>query len=487
MNATRSTTESVGFKNTYFEQLEGLYIPVEPRGFSAPRQMTFNEPVFEQLGLPERVHDRFASFVSGNWVPEDARPLAMAYAGHQFGNFNPSLGDGRALVLGEVEAPDGVLYDIQLKGSGRTPFSRGGDGFAAVGPILREHLVSEAMHRLGIRTTRVLGTARTGERIQRQELLDGAVLARVAESHVRVGTFQFFAAREDEESLARLIDYTARRFGLEAQGRVEQARALLESVSTRQAKLVAEWLGVGFVHGVMNTDNFSASGETIDYGPCAFLDTFDPRGVFSSIDRNARYAYANQPGIAQWNLARLAEALLPFLDTNQDEALDWANASLRGFAETFEANHLDVFRRKLGILTGADERDAELVDGLLSTMHRLELDFTSTFRKLASSLRAGACSYEDPEMKTWFETWSSRVTPLGAEHVADAMDAVNPVYIPRNHLVEEALEAAIAGDMAPYHTLHGVLGDPYKVRPGLERYAEPAPEDFGPYVTFCGT
>ena len=476
----------LGFDNTYARALAGLYEPVQPAGFRAPELLTFNSALFVALGLPAVVEARAAETFSGNLVPGDAQPLAMAYAGHQFGGFSPLLGDGRALLLGEVVDPRGERWDIHLKGSGRTVFSRGGDGLAPMGPVLREYLVSEAMYHLGVPTTRVLATVKTGETVYRDRPLPGAVLARVARSHLRVGTFELCASRGDVDGLRRLVAYALERHGPALADGDNPAMALLDAVAERQSRLVAAWMSLGFVHGVMNTDNFTISGETLDYGPCAFIDRYDPDAVFSSIDHGGRYAYSNQPGIAQWNLARFAETLLALIDDDTDRAIERAQGALERFAATYRERRLARLRDKLG-LTGEAQGDPSLTDDLLAYMRATRRDFTGTFRALAESLRAGTPAFDDADFRAWEARWKAR---LGADDPRDAaarMDRVNPLYIPRNHQVERVLAAAVEGDMAPFREMMAVLEHPFDAQEGAEAYAEPAPDDAGRYVTFCGT
>ncbi len=424
----------------------------------------------------------------GTRVPAGAEPVAQGYAGHQFGGWVPRLGDGRALLLGELVDSDGQLRDLHLKGSGRTPFARGGDGLAAVGPMLREYIVSEAMHALGIPTTRSLSVVATGRPVQRETMLDGAVLARVAKSHLRVGSFEYASAAGELEVLRRLADHAIARHYPAAADADNPYLALLDAVIAVQAELVAQWMLVGFVHGVMNTDNMTISGETIDYGPCAFMDTFDPKTVFSSIDSWGRYAYGNQPTVAGWNLARLAEALLPLIADDQDQGIALATASLQDFPRRYAAVWTAGMREKLGLPEDVDDKAvAELADDLLGHLERGRVDYTSFFRLLSRTARGDA----EPAGRLLadraaFDAWVARWRALGPD--ADAMDRVNPVYIPRNHLVEEALAAATADDIGSLEQLLAAITSPYDERAGFERYAEPAPDDFGRcYQTFCGT
>lgn len=491
-----NTSAGFAFDNTYARDLEGLYSPATGPGFPAPQLIKRNDELAVELGLDLDVleGDFAAAVFTGNHLPEGATPLAQVYAGHQFGGFSPQLGDGRALLIGEVIDTHGRRRDIHLKGSGPTPYSRGGDGRATLGPVLREYIIGEAMHALGIPTTRVLGAATTGERVYRDRELAGAVLARVASSHIRVGTFQYFASREDQAALRKLADYTIARHYPEHAEEDNPYEALLRSVIGAQAELVARWMGVGFIHGVMNTDNVTISAETIDYGPCAFMDGFDPATVFSSIDRRGRYAYGNQPGITQWNMTRFAEALLTLLADDEKEAIGIAERALRNFAPLYESAWLAQMRLKLGLQT-PKSGDRELAEGLLAVMEADNVDFTQTFRALATERRDDGAPLDRlfpnaDGLDRWVERWHARLAEDGrsSAEVADGMDAVNPVYVPRNHKVEEALTAAVDdGDLAPFETLLSVLADPFSVRPGLGAFGEPAPAEFGDYVTFCGT
>jgi uncharacterized protein YdiU (UPF0061 family) len=471
------------FQYRYARELERLVVPWEAAPAPEPRLLVLNEPLAVELGAdPGRLRTpEGVGLLLGTQLPEGARPVAMAYGGHQFGGFSPRLGDGRALLLGEVVDVRGRLRDVHLKGSGRTPFARGGDGKAAVGPMLREHLVSEAMHALGIRTTRSLAVVATGERVLRERPLPGAVLARVAASHIRVGTFEFAAGLGDHELLARLADHAIARHHPEAAAADRPYLAFYERVVEAQAELIARWLLVAFVHGVMNTDNMTISGETIDYGPCAFMEAYDPATVFSSIDHGGRYAYGNQPAIGQWNLARLAEALLPLLGPEPAPA---AGAILATFPERLHGHWLTGMRTKLGVAE-KDPGDEELFSDLLTVLHSIGADYTSTFRALSAALR-GDDSDLPPELTAWTGRWRERLHGDPAA-VADAMDRVNPIYIPRNHMVEDALTAATVGDLGPFGRLLEVVTDPFTERPGREAYADPAPATDGPYRTFCGT
>ena len=474
-----------GFDNTYARELPWLGAAMAPVPVREPRLLFLNEPLAVELGLDPRwlSGDLGTAVFAGTVVPEGAEPVAQAYAGHQFGHFSPRLGDGRAHLLGEVADAAGRRRDIALKGSGRTVFSRGGDGRAAVGPVLREVLVSESMAALSVPTTRALAAVETGEQVWRDTGPErGAVLTRVASSHLRVGTLELVRTQGSLEQLSALVDYVrARHYPDVAPGDVW---GLFDAIAGRQADLVAQWMSLGFIHGVMNTDNMALSGETIDYGPCAFLDRFDPDTVYSSIDTAGRYRYSAQPGIAGWNLARLAETLLPLADGDPDAAVAEATERVNGFADRYAAAHRSRMAAKLGVGHVADEAELDrLIGTLLETMRREGLDHTGTFRRLAHHLRGGTA----PEgLEDWVEVW--RPLLRDPETAAQAMDAVNPAYIPRNHLVEEALDAARQGDLGPFEGLVEVLRQPFVERPEWERYAQPAPERFAAsYVTFCGT
>jgi len=497
MQAT-ATAALFPFDNSYARLPEGFHVRLAPTPVKAPKLVMLNRPLAEELNLQLDGLDEvaIAEIFAGNRLPDGAEPLAMAYAGHQFGGFVPQLGDGRAILLGEVIDRSGTRRDIQLKGSGRTPFSRGGDGRAALGPVLREYLISEAMHALGIPTTRALATVTTGEPVYREDVLPGAVLTRIARSHVRVGTFQFFAARGNDEAIERLADYVIDRHYPELKGSATPYPALLEAVLERQAALVARWLMVGFVHGVMNTDNTSIVGETIDFGPCAFMDAFDPMTRFSSIDDYGRYAFANQPAIAQWNVARLAEAMLPLLADDTDRAIDEANAIIGTFEQHFAGAWLAGMRQKIG-LASEEDGDRDLIAGLLDAMHKGQADFTLTFRRIADALEDSERTprvrqlFEAAEaFDQWEERWRARLTreTAPAADRARMMRCVSPAIIPRNHRVEEALEAAIdKADFAPFERLHRALATPYDDTPETAAYAAPPEPSSIPYRTFCGT
>jgi protein adenylyltransferase len=485
------------FDNTYARDLDGFYLPWQGAKVPTPQIVKLNGELARELGLDPEALDtpQGADMLAGSVAPEGSTPLAQVYAGHQFGGFSPQLGDGRALLLGEVIDTHGQRRDIQLKGSGRTPFSRGGDGKAVLGPILREYLIGEAMHALGIPTTRALAAVTTGENVMRDGRKPGAVLARVAASHLRVGTFQYFAARGENDKVKQLADYAIARHFPELATSDNPYLALLSRVIEVQAALVAKWLNVGFVHGVMNTDNVTISGETIDYGPCAFLDAYDPNAVFSSIDREARYAYGNQPAIAQWNLARFAETLLVLIDPDDtDNAVRLATNEVNAMDTRFRKLRLEGLRAKIG-LTSSEDGDSDLVRDMFVAMEGQDVDFTMFFRRLAD-----AATGQDDGVKAlfgdaagitvWIGQWQDRVLrdPQSPEQRAQAMNRVNPVYIPRNHQVEKVLEAAENNaDYAPFVKLLDVLSDPFRKRDGLEEYETPAPDDFGTYQTFCGT
>lgn len=471
-----------------YARLPGLFfsrVPLVP--VASPKLVILNRPLAVSLGLDPVVLENEAAIFAGNKIPEGAEPIAQAYAGHQFGHFT-GLGDGRAILLGEHLAPGGLRFDIQLKGSGRTPYSRGGDGRATLGPMLREYIISESMHALGIPTTRSLAVATTGEQVFRQEILPGAVLTRVAASHIRVGTFQHAAALDDLPALRALADHTGQRHFPELMESSSRYFEFFKAVMDRQAALIAKWLHVGFIHGVMNTDNMALSGETIDYGPCAFMDDYDPDTVFSSIDRHGRYAYGQQPQIARWNLARLAEAMLPLLHEDQKTAVDLANEALGAFEEIFQGYWLTGMRSKLGLFT-EEKQDAALVQELLDWMHASHLDFTNTFRSLSDEAAIAEATYIDPVFLAWHEQWTSRLTrqPQSATEVAKKMRASNPSVIPRNHKVEEALSAAVEhGDLTVMQRLLEVLADPYGVAAPSE-FTTPPPPGATAYQTFCGT
>ena len=486
------------FDNSYARLPPRFFARLDPTPVADPRLLRLNAPLAEQLGLDPAAlaGAEGAAIFAGNRLPEGAEPIALAYAGHQFGHFVPQLGDGRAILLGEVVDREGRRRDIQLKGSGRTPFSRGGDGRAALGPVLREYIVSEAMAALGVPTTRSLAAVATGEHVFRETALPGAVLTRVAASHLRVGSFQYFAARGDAEAVRLLADYAIARHEPEAASAPNPYRAFLEGVVRRQAALVAHWLQIGFIHGVMNTDNCSISGETIDYGPCAFMDAYDPKAVFSSIDTFGRYAYANQPRIAQWNLARLAETLLPLLAETEEAAVEVAQAALGDFATRFEALHRAGLLRKIG-LAGDDPTDLELVQALLQRMAETGADFTLTFRRLCNAAAgpegdaALHALFRDPAAyDSWAPAWRARLAaqPGGPQDRAAAMRATNPAVIPRNHQIEAVITAAVErDDLASFEALLAATARPFEERPEIEPFMLPPREEERVLQTFCGT
>jgi uncharacterized protein YdiU (UPF0061 family) len=502
------------FDNTYFRDLRGFYVACQPATAPAPRLLYLDPDLDAELGLGAAglSADEAAGLFSGNALPEGAQPIAQAYAGHQFGGFSPQLGDGRALLIGEVIDRHGQRRDLAFKGSGRTPFSRGGDGKAAVGPMLREVLIGHAMHALGIPTTRALAVVATGEQVRREGSFPGAVLTRVAASHLRVGTFQFFASRGETDRLRQLADYAIARHDPALVGTPGRYLAFLDAVARRQATLIAQWMNVGFIHGVMNTDNMTISGETIDYGPCAFMESYDPATVFSSIDHGGRYAYGNQPLIARWNLARLAESLLPLMADARDEAAAQAAVAqvtgvIDDFALRYGAALLAGQRAKLGLLAGDDDAaDTALADEWLALLKQHAVDFTLAWRRLCDAAAGDAnplrALFADPSaVNPWLSRWQARcklddaagrsadagVSPEGDR--AARMRAVNPWLIPRNHRVEEALAAASEqGDLAPFRQLMAVLSRPFVEDVELARYAQPAPPELtAGYQTFCGT
>jgi len=491
----------IAFDNSYARLPERFYARVSPAKVREPRIVKVNHALAEQLGLDPAELDSpaGAQILAGNVLPEGAASIALAYAGHQFGGFSPQLGDGRAILLGEVVGRDGARRDLQLKGAGRTPFSRQGDGRAALGPVLREYIVSEAMAAFGVPTTRALAAVTTGETVIREQRLPGAVLTRVAASHIRVGTFEFFAARDDHEAIAELTKYTlARHYPADsAEPREPRAEALrlLDCVVEAQASLVARWLGLGFIHGVMNTDNTAISGETIDYGPCAFLDEYDPKKAFSSIDHGGRYAFGNQPRIALWNLARFAETLLPLLAEDETEAARLATERLERFSQSFEKAHSQVMRGKLGLST-EDAGDTPLIDELLQRLAQHQVDYTVFFRTLCVAAEDAAADarlaalFQDPSAFHGFaERWRQRLQldPLAPAERARRMRLSNPAFIPRNHRIEQAITAGVSGDFEPFETLGRVLARPYEDQPEFAHLAEPPLVDERVRATFCGT
>ena len=491
------TIDAFKFDNSYARLPSRFFARQRPTAVVTPRLIHLNEPLARELGLDPVMlaTPTGAAILGGNETADGSEAIAMAYAGHQFGNFVPQLGDGRAILLGEVIDVHGVRRDIQLKGSGPTPFSRNGDGRAAIGPVLREYIVAEAMAALGIPTTRALAAVATGESVYREALLPGAILTRVAASHIRVGTFQYFAARGDTDGVRALADYVIERHYPDAASTGNRYRALLEMVIARQAALVAQWMMIGFIHGVMNTDNMSIAGETIDYGPCAFMDAYHPDKVFSSIDRAGRYAYGNQPRIAQWNLARLVETFLPMLADTEEASLAEAQLAIDTFAPRFQEAYLADIRRKLGLFEARDG-DLALSQDLLNRMALNEADFTLTFRRLCDAV---ANPEADAAVRNlfndlrgydeWAVSWRERLASEGGD--ADArrtmMRLANPAFIPRNHRVEEAIVAAQTDDFAPFERLVQVLASPYQDRPEHAAYMDPPRPDQVVRRTFCGT
>ena len=486
------------FDNSYARLPERFFARLAPTPVSAPHLIKINAPLARLLGLnPEQLATQEGiAILAGNRVPDLGNPIATAYAGHQFGGFVPQLGDGRAILLGEVIGSDGQRRDIQLKGAGPTPFSRQGDGRAAIGPVLREYIVSEAMAALGIPTTRALAAVTTGDTVRRETALPGAVLTRVAASHIRVGTFQYFAVRDDQDGLRLLCDHVIARHYPQAADAENRYRALLDGVVARQAELIARWMLVGFIHGVMNTDNMSIAGETIDYGPCAFMDAYHPGQVYSSIDRMGRYAYGNQPRIAHWNLTRLAETLLALMADDKDTAVALAQDALDAFVPRFETAFADGLARKLGFRETRPD-DLALGQELLACMAKGEADFTLTFRRLSDAVpgpegEVGLRTlFAEPDtLDAWLDKWRARLaeeTTTPDERRA-AMRAINPAFIARNHLVEEAISAAMGtGDFAPFEELVAVLATPFEDQPRHARLAEPPRPDQIVEPTFCGT
>ena len=483
------------FDNSFARSLEGFFKPCQAEPATAPTLLQFNHALAKELGLDPVALDSEAGLAifSGNATPEGSEPLAQAYAGHQFGGFSPQLGDGRALLLGEVIDTQQRRRDIQLKGSGRTPFSRGGDGLAAIGPVLREYLIGEAMHALGVPTTRALAAVATGKHVYREIALPGAILTRIAASHIRVGTFQYAGARGDILKVRELADYAIQRHYPDTSDAENPYLAFFAAVADAQAALVARWMNIGFIHGVMNTDNMTISGETIDYGPCAFMDKYAASTVFSSIDQYGRYAYANQPEILTWNLARLAETLIPHVDTKKERAIELLTETIECIQPLYESYWLSGMRSKIG-LTTEDILDQELINDLLKIMEAGQADFTLVFRRLSKTLQGDSDAvrnlFKEPDaFNAWVVRWQKRLEQedIVAETTAQAMDRVNPIYIPRNHKVEESLAAAVNQDMTPFTKLLEVVIQPFDEVAGNEAYAEPAPATNRRYQTFCGT
>ena len=490
MKTQSSTSRGWNFDNSYLTLPDLFYRQLPPVAVPSPQLVILNQPLAEELGLdPEQLGtDQAVAIFAGNTLPPGAASLAQAYAGHQFGGFT-MLGDGRALLLGEQITPAGNRVDIQLKGSGQTPFSRRGDGRAALGPMLREYLISEAMYALGIPTSRSLAVVTTGESVRRETLLPGAILTRVAASHLRVGTFEYAAWRGTTEELKTLADYAIRRHYPQAEQEDNPYLALLQRVTDRQAELIAKWLLVGFIHGVMNTDNVSIAGETIDYGPCAFMDSYNPATVFSSIDHQGRYAFGNQPSITQWNLTRFAEPLLPLLAEREEKAIELAQSALADFGGTFRRYWLMGMRNKLG-LVDEQEEDVELIEDLLKIMQRLRADYSNSFRELTGEPPTDSELHRDTAFREWQQRWRARLEQQDQPFavIKKIMDRHNPAVIPRNHRVEEALGAAEQGDMRPFNRLLRILATPYTdPDPADGSYREPPPPSQRVYQTFCGT
>ena len=477
------------FQNTFINLPAVLYTRIFPFPSPKPHAVIINHKLAQELGLDLKQYsnESLANFFSGSSMLEGSDPIAQAYAGHQFGHFT-ILGDGRAHLLGEHIKPDGTRIDIQLKGSGRTPYSRGSDGKAVLGPMLREYIISESMHALGIPTTRSLAVVLTGEKVFRKSALPGAILTRIASSHIRVGTFQFASAQQDTELISKLLDYTINRHFPLLQETENKALSLLKNVMERQADLIVHWMRVGFIHGVMNTDNMTLSGETIDYGPCAFMDSYDPNTVFSSIDRTGRYSYENQPIIAQWNLARLAETLLPMIDSDINKAIDLATETVNEFSQLYQEKWLSMMCAKIGIFH-VNKDDEKLISDLLEWMHKSNADYTNTFRDLANQDIPLGNHYEDKNFREWHGRWKTRLQQNLKPH-KDAlclMKSTNPAVIPRNHRVEQALEDAVQGDFTSFYALRDALKSPYEHDAKFDEFQLPPDSSNRFYQTFCGT
>ena len=477
------------FDNTYSKLPDIFLSKTSPTPVKSPNLVILNDDLSKELGLDfsKTNKENLSQLFSGNLLPKDSKAIAQAYAGHQFGHFT-MLGDGRATLIGEHITKDNQRFDIQFKGSGKTPFSRNGDGRAALGPMLREYIISEAIHALKIPTTRSLAVVKTGENVLRETPLIGAILTRVAKSHLRVGTFQYIAARQEVDSLKTLVDYTINRHYPNIKESKNKALDLLKVLMEKQTKLVIDWMRVGFVHGVMNTDNMTISGETIDYGPCAFMDTYDPKTVFSSIDQFGRYAYFNQPSITKWNLARFAECLIPLIDKNKNKALEIATEIINNFEKIYEINWLNMMRNKLGLF-GEDPKDQVLILDLLTWMHQNKADYTNTFCILMNKKIQKNEIYKNENFLLWKQRWEERLklhnnTP---DKYLRLMRSVNPLIIPRNHKVEEALEAANNNNLHPMKNLLKALHNPYDDNDNITEYQSSAPDDNEKYQTFCGT
>lgn len=488
------------FEHEYQSLPEELYQSVSPTPVEHPELIIYDRELAQELDLPEELSNtkEGIDILSGCACSKDSLPIALAYAGHQFGHFVPQLGDGRAILLGERRARNGKLYDVHLKGSGQTPYSRNGDGRSPLGPVIREYLVSNAMHALGVPSTRALAALRSGEQVRREQRLAGGIMIRIASSHIRIGTFEYLACRHRWDTLEALIQFAAARHHPETLETDNVPLAFLEAVINAQASLIAQWMQLGFVHGVMNTDNMTVSGETIDYGPCAFIDAFKPDAVFSSIDTRGRYAYSHQPLIARWNLTRLAECILPLVDTDKEQALEKVQAVVDAFPQRFDSYWLQGMSDKCGVL--ADEASIEMMEALLDLMHRHEIDFTRGMRSLSEAVRTRStpeellqnCSDQEA-LHAWYPRWDALVearlerTGETRMKLAEQMDMKNPLYIPRNHIVEDVIEAAYAEDYAPLKKFSAILKQPYQQQASAEQYTQPAPEGQNGYKTFCGT
>jgi len=491
MNKSISHIDKIGwhFDNTYSRLPKVMSSQLNPIPVKNPKLAIFNHGFSKELGLDfsSLNNNQIASIFSGNLLPKESKCIAQAYAGHQFGYFT-MLGDGRAILIGEHLSKNNKRFDIQFKGSGKTPYSRNADGRAALGPMLREYIISEAMHSLGIPTTRSLAVVKTGENVIREIPLPGAILTRVAASHIRVGTFQYVTATRDEKNLKTLFDYTIDRHYPKIKDSKTPAIDLLKIVMEKQNKLVVDWMRVGFIHGVMNTDNMAISGETIDYGPCAFMDAYDPETVFSSIDHNGRYAYFNQPGITKWNLARFAETLLPLIDKNKDKAIKIATEIINNFGEIYKKNWSKMMRKKLGLI-GEKDNDEKLINDLLSLVHEHKADYTNTFCSLMNDDVQNDKTFNNKEFIDWHQKWKKRLAKNNnsTKESFKLMRSANPMVIPRNHKVEEVLEAANKDDLNPFHDFLKVLAKPYENQSKTNNYQSPAPPSEKKYQTFCGT
>ena len=476
------------FENTYFNLSESFKENIDPIPVKNPELILLNDELASSLNLDfsKTSHKELSKIFSGNLLPEGSNSIAQAYAGHQFGHFT-MLGDGRAVLIGEHITKSNKKYDIQFKGSGKTTFSRNGDGRAALGPMLREYIISEAMNGLNIPTTRSLAVVKTGEKIQRETTLQGAILTRVASSHIRVGTFQYIAARQKKDELKILLDYTIDRHYPEIKNSNNHALDLLNLLIDRQCNLVVNWMRVGFIHGVMNTDNMTISGETIDYGPCAFMDTYDPKTVFSSIDKMGRYAYCNQPIITKWNLSRFAECLIPLIDKDQNKAIELATEAINSFEKNYQEKWLNMMRDKLGLL-GSEDEDKSLILDLLTWMHQKKIDYTNTFCYLMNFKIQNSKDFNDLDFQNWKIRWQKRLSKNNntLKKYLKLMRSVNPLVIPRNHIVEEVLNEANQDNLKPIKKLLNILKSPYVEKKNIFEYQISSPSD-DKYQTFCGT